>query len=99
MITNLLIFFKKSPLLALLNSKRFEISPKNGWRAPPAGEPKTLFSKWRGGGGSNSRWPFGHTAFWGGGFWATKQPFKIFSSVDQATTLFQILPQDYRLLG
>ena len=33
MITNFLILFKKSPLLALLNSKRLEISPKNGWRA------------------------------------------------------------------
>jgi len=33
MITNFLIFFKKSQLLALLNSKRLEISPKNGWRA------------------------------------------------------------------
>jgi len=40
MITNFLIFFKKSPLLALLNSKRLEISPKNGW-------PMTSFPNWR----------------------------------------------------
>ena len=45
---------KKSPLLALLNSKRFEISPKNGWKArvrlpdgQVAGEPMTSFPNWR----------------------------------------------------
>ena len=38
---------KKSPLLALLNSKRLEISPKNGWRARVAGEPMTSFPNWR----------------------------------------------------
>jgi len=47
MITNFLIFFKKSPFLALLNSKRLEISPKNGWRARVAGEPMTSFPNWR----------------------------------------------------
>ena len=54
MITNFLILFKKSPLLALLNSKRLEISPKNGWRARAclpdgqvAGEPMTSFPNWR----------------------------------------------------
>jgi hypothetical protein len=30
-----LIFNKKSPLLALLNSKRLEFSAKNGWQAKP----------------------------------------------------------------
>jgi len=38
---------KKSPLLALPNSKRFEISPKNGWRARVAGEPERTFTDWR----------------------------------------------------
>ncbi|MDP3960469.1 MAG: hypothetical protein Q8Q26_10520, partial [Pseudorhodobacter sp.] len=38
---------KKSPLLALLNSKRLEISPKNGWRARVAGEPTLSFPNWR----------------------------------------------------
>ena len=38
---------KKSPLLALLNSKRLEISPKNGWRARIAGEPRLSFPNWR----------------------------------------------------
>src|SRR3989344_5954834 len=50
MIAKLSIFFnseKKSPLLALLNSKRLEISPKNGWRARVAGEPMTSFPNWR----------------------------------------------------
>ena len=47
MITNFLIFFKKSPLLALLNSKRLEISPKNGWRARITGEPTLSFPNWR----------------------------------------------------
>jgi len=45
-----MIFFnseKKSPLLALLNSKRLEISPKNGWRALIAGEPMSSFPNWR----------------------------------------------------
>jgi hypothetical protein len=55
MITNFLFLFKKSPLLAfinvgsnfMLNSKRLEISPKNGWRARVAGEPMTSFPNWR----------------------------------------------------
>jgi|GEM_PF-5358748 len=38
---------KKSPLLVLLNSKRLEISPKNGWRARVVGEPMTSFPNWR----------------------------------------------------
>ncbi len=38
---NLINKNSKSPLLALLNSKRLEISPKNGWRARIAGEPMT----------------------------------------------------------
>ena len=51
MITLNLFFFnpiKKSPLLALLNLKRFEISPKNGWRARERGdEPTEAFPNWR----------------------------------------------------
>ena len=57
MIAKLFNSFKKSPLLALLNSKRLEISPKNGWRARVlarrsfsevgAGEPMTSFPNWR----------------------------------------------------
>jgi len=47
MITNFLILFKKSSLLALLNSKRLEISPKNGWRARVVGEPTKTFPNWR----------------------------------------------------
>jgi len=47
MIAKLLKYFNKSPLLALLNSKRLEISPKNGWRARIAGEPMTSFPNWR----------------------------------------------------
>jgi len=31
----------------MLNSKRLEISPKNGWRARVAGEPMTSFPNWR----------------------------------------------------
>jgi len=50
-ITLNLFFFnpiKKSPLLALLNLKRFEISPKNGWRALERGdEPTEAFPNWR----------------------------------------------------
>ena len=38
---------KKSLLLALLNSKRLEISPKNGWRSRVVGEPMTSFPNWR----------------------------------------------------
>lgn len=45
---NLINKNSKSPLLALLNSKRLEISPKNGWRARVAGEPMTSFPNWRG---------------------------------------------------
>jgi len=49
MITHFLFSFKKSPLLALLNLKRFEISPKNGWRALERGdEPTEAFPNWRG---------------------------------------------------
>ncbi len=57
MITNFLILLKKSPPLALLNSKRLEISPKNGWRARVlvrrsfseggAGESMVSFPNWR----------------------------------------------------
>jgi hypothetical protein len=47
MVTNFLILFKKSPLLALLNSKRLAFSAKNGWRARVAGEPMTSFPNWR----------------------------------------------------
>jgi len=47
MISLNIFLFKKSPLLALLNSKRLEISPKNGWRARIAGEPMTSFPNWR----------------------------------------------------
>src|SRR3989344_2950951 len=57
MIAKLFTSFKKTPLLALLNSKRLEISPKNGWRARVlarrsfsevgAGEPMTSFPNWR----------------------------------------------------
>src|SRR3989344_9426634 len=57
MIAKLFTSFKKTPLLALLNSKRLEISPKNGWRdrvlarrsfsEVGAGEPMTSFPNWR----------------------------------------------------
>ena len=47
MIAKLFNSFKKSPLLALLNSNRLEISAKNGWRARGAGEPTTSFPNWR----------------------------------------------------
>src|SRR3989338_6468255 len=57
MIAKLFLSFKKSPLLALLNSKLLEIFPKNGWRARVlarrsfsevgAGEPMTSFPNWR----------------------------------------------------
>ncbi|OGM92243.1 hypothetical protein A2935_00510 [Candidatus Wolfebacteria bacterium RIFCSPLOWO2_01_FULL_47_17b] len=50
---------KKSPFLALLNSKQLEISPKNGWRARVAGEPMTSFPNWRKGWDSNPRRAFG----------------------------------------
>lgn len=63
MITNFLIFFKKSPLLALLNSKRIEISPKNGWRARVAGEPRLSFPNWRKGWDSNPHTPCGVPVF------------------------------------
>ena len=43
----LFISEKKSPLLALLNSKRLEIFPKNGWRALAEGEPTKTFPNWR----------------------------------------------------
>ena len=59
-----------SPLLALLNSKRLEISPKNGWRALPPngrinseGELNFAFSNWRRGRDSNSRYPYGYSGF------------------------------------
>src|SRR3989338_3522389 len=68
--------FKKSPLLALLNSrlrrgfggqaKRLEISPKNGWRAlyqTVRGEPMTSFPNWRRGWDSNPQAPCGATVF------------------------------------
>jgi len=44
---NLINKNSKSPLLALLNLKRLEISPKNGWRARVASEPMTSFPNWR----------------------------------------------------
>src|SRR3989338_3805449 len=57
MIAKLFISEKKSPLLALLNSKRLEISPKNGWRARVlarrsfsevgGGGPMISFPNWR----------------------------------------------------
>ena len=49
---------KKSPLLALLNSKRLEISPKNGGRARVAGEPMTSLPNWGWVQDSNLRHPF-----------------------------------------
>ena len=65
MITLNLFFFnpiKKSPLLALLNLKRFEISPKNGWRALERGdEPTEAFPNWRRGRDSNPRGAYAPT--------------------------------------
>ena len=47
LIAKLFLSSKKSRLWALMNSKRLEISPKNGWRARVAGEPMTSFPNWR----------------------------------------------------
>gem|GEM_PF-4187039 len=63
MITNFLILFKKSPLLALLDSKRLEFSAKNGWRARVAGEPMVTFPNWRNRRDSNPRDLLGLRAF------------------------------------
>ena len=42
----------------MLNSKRLEISPKNGWRALAEDEPTKTFSNWRRRWDSNPRTPF-----------------------------------------
>ena len=45
--TQIRAFLKNVGLNFMLNSKRLEISPKNGWRARVAGEPMTSFPNWR----------------------------------------------------
>ena len=53
--TQIRAFLKNVGSNFMLNSKRLEISPKNGWRARIEGEPMTSFPNWRRGGDSNSR--------------------------------------------
>lgn len=45
--TQIRAFLKNVGSNFMLNSKRFEISPKNGWRARVTGEPMTSFPNWR----------------------------------------------------
>ncbi len=45
--TQIRAFLKNVGSNFMLNSKRLEISPKNGWRARVAGEPMTSFPNWR----------------------------------------------------
>jgi hypothetical protein len=45
--TQIRAFLKNVGSNFMLNSKRLEISPKNGWRARIAGEPMTPFPNWR----------------------------------------------------
>ena len=45
--TQIRVFLKNVGSNFMLNSKRLEISPKNGWRARVAGEPMTSFPNWR----------------------------------------------------
>jgi hypothetical protein len=45
--TQIRAFLKNVGSNFTLNSKRLEISPKNGWRARVAGEPMTSFPNWR----------------------------------------------------
>ena len=72
--TQIRAFLKNVGSNFMLNSKRLEISPKNGWRARVAhsglrpsgsktGEPMTSFPNWRKREDSNPRGPFGPTAF------------------------------------
>ena len=53
--TQIRAFLKNVGSNFMLNSKRLEISPKNGWRARVAGEPMTPFPNWRRGWDSNPR--------------------------------------------
>ena len=54
--TQIRAFLKNVGSNFMLNSKRLEISPKNGWRARVAGEPMTSFPNWRKGRDSNPRY-------------------------------------------
>src|SRR3989338_4231457 len=45
--TQIRAFLKNVGSNFMLNSKRLEISPKNGWQARVAGEPMTSFPNWR----------------------------------------------------
>ena len=45
--THIRAFLKNVGANFMLNSKRLEISPKNGWRARVAGEPTASFPNWR----------------------------------------------------
>lgn len=45
--TQIRAFLKNVGANFMLNSKRLEFSPKNGWRARVAGEPMTSFPTWR----------------------------------------------------
>jgi hypothetical protein len=52
--TQIRAFLKNVGSNFMLNSKRLEISPKNGWRARVTGEPMTSFPNWR------RRWDSNH---------------------------------------
>ncbi len=56
--TQIRAFLKNVGSNFMLNSKRLEISPKNGWRARVAGEPMTSFPNWRRGWDSNPQRSF-----------------------------------------
>src|SRR3989344_4624648 len=59
--TQIRAFLKNVGSNFMLNPKRLEISPKNGWRAPGAGGPMTSFSNLRRGPESNLHDPRGAT--------------------------------------
>ena len=59
--TQIRAFLKNVGSNFMLNSKRLEISPKNGWRARVAGEPMTSFPNWRRERDSNPRTLAGYT--------------------------------------
>src|SRR3990167_6659776 len=56
--TQIRAFLKNVGSNFMLNSKRLEISPKNGWRARISDEPMTPFPNWRRGWDSNPGIPY-----------------------------------------
>ena len=61
--TQIRAFLKNVGSNFMFNSKRFEFSAKNGWRARVAGEPMVSFPNWRREWDSNPRDPCGSTCF------------------------------------